>query len=100
MYLEVMPNGSKYWRLEYRIGGKEKRAALGVSPAVSQLAACKARDSMKEALRAGLDPTHEKRREKSERSVARANSFEGMPREWHAGKVESSAEGYAANVLK
>ena len=35
MYLEVMPNGSKYWRLKYRFGGKEKRLALGVYPDVS-----------------------------------------------------------------
>lgn len=28
MYLEIMPNGSKYWRLKYRIDGKEKRMAL------------------------------------------------------------------------
>ena len=30
MYLEVMPNGSKYWRLKYRFNGKEKKLALGV----------------------------------------------------------------------
>ena len=24
LYLEVMPNGSKYWRLKYRFGSKEK----------------------------------------------------------------------------
>ena len=35
MYLEVMPNGSKYWRLKYRVAGKEKRLALGVYPAAS-----------------------------------------------------------------
>jgi hypothetical protein len=35
MYFEIMPNGSKYWRLRYRIDGKEKRAALGVYPEVS-----------------------------------------------------------------
>lgn len=29
MYLEVTPSGGKYWRLKYRIDGKEKRAALG-----------------------------------------------------------------------
>ena len=34
MYLEVMPNGSKYWRLKYRYLGKEKRLALGVYPIV------------------------------------------------------------------
>ncbi|MEY4589996.1 MAG: hypothetical protein RL497_2072 [Pseudomonadota bacterium] len=32
MYLEVMPNGSKYWRVKYRFGSKEKRLALGVYP--------------------------------------------------------------------
>jgi Arm DNA-binding domain len=31
MYLEVTPSGSKYSRLKYRIDGKEKRMALGVS---------------------------------------------------------------------
>ena len=35
MYLEIMPNGSKYWRLKYRVAGREKRLALGVYPEVS-----------------------------------------------------------------
>jgi hypothetical protein len=25
LYLEVSPNGGKWWRLKYRYGGKEKR---------------------------------------------------------------------------
>ncbi len=62
MYLEVMPNGSKYWRLKYRFDGKEKRMALGVYPAVSLLAARKARDVAKEQLRSGKDPSAEKKR--------------------------------------
>lgn len=64
MYLEVMPTGAKYWRIRYRIDGKEKRMVLGVYPAVSMLQARKARDAVKDALRAGLDPSQEKRREK------------------------------------
>jgi hypothetical protein len=35
MYLEIAPNGSKYWRLKYRILNKEKRLALGVYPEIS-----------------------------------------------------------------
>lgn len=31
LYLEVMPNGSKLWRLKYRYAGKEKRLAVGIS---------------------------------------------------------------------
>jgi hypothetical protein len=32
MYLYIHPNGSKYWRLDYRYGGKRKTLALGVYP--------------------------------------------------------------------
>ncbi len=32
MYLEVTPQGGFYWRLKYRVGGKEKRLSLGVYP--------------------------------------------------------------------
>lgn len=34
MFLLIHPNGSKYWRLRYRFGGKEKMLALGVYPEV------------------------------------------------------------------
>ena len=30
MYLEVHPNGSKYWRMKYRFMGKERRLSIGV----------------------------------------------------------------------
>ncbi|HBI10209.1 MAG TPA: recombinase [Franconibacter pulveris] len=29
MYLEIFPNGTKSWRMKYRIGGKEKRVVYG-----------------------------------------------------------------------
>jgi integrase len=35
MYLEVRPNGARYWRQKYRFSGKEKLLALGVYPNVS-----------------------------------------------------------------
>jgi len=35
MALEIFPNGTKSWRLKYRIGGKEKRVVFGVYPAVT-----------------------------------------------------------------
>lgn len=30
LYLEVTAKGSRYWRMKYRFGGKEKRFAFGV----------------------------------------------------------------------
>jgi integrase len=69
MYLEVMPNGSKYWRLKYRFDGKEKRMALGVYPTVSVLAARKAREAAKDKLRSGIDPSADKKRVAEERQA-------------------------------
>jgi hypothetical protein len=35
LYVELHPNGARYWRLKYRIAGVEKRLSLGVYPEVS-----------------------------------------------------------------
>jgi len=32
MYLLIHPNGSKYWRMQYLFGGKQKTLALGCMP--------------------------------------------------------------------
>ncbi|WP_186247293.1 tyrosine-type recombinase/integrase [Burkholderia gladioli] len=100
MYLEVMPNGSKYWRLKYRVDGKERRVALGVYPAVTIVAARKARDEVKEQLRAGLDPSHEKKLAKLQRGLDRANSFEPIAREWHEQRKGAWSDRHAERVMK
>ena len=38
LYLEIAPSGGKWWRLKYRIGGKEKRLSLGVYTAAGSRA--------------------------------------------------------------
>ena len=35
LYLEVMANGSKFWRGKYRVSGAERRASLGAYPLIS-----------------------------------------------------------------
>jgi integrase len=99
LYLEVMPGGAKYWRLKYRIDGREKRLAIGVYPAVSLLAARKARDAAKDQLREGLDPGHEKKMAKLQRSLERENSFEAVAREWHENKKSAWTERHAKRIL-
>ncbi len=44
LYIEIQPNGSKYWRLKYRFARKEKRLALGVYPKVTLKQARKGRE--------------------------------------------------------
>ena len=56
LYLEVSPNGGKWWWLKYRHGGKEKRLSLDVYPDVSLKAARDRRDAARKLLSDGADP--------------------------------------------
>lgn len=92
LYLEVTPTGGKYWRLKYRIGGKEKRLSLGVYPDVP-LATPKGQDRIKGArelrdearklLAAGVDPSDHRKASNAARADRAANSFEIVAREWY-----------------
>lgn len=84
MYLEVMPNGSKYWRLKYRFAGKEKRLALGVYPDITLAEARGRRDDARKLLANGSDPGAVKQSQKRQAKVSAANSFEAIARELHA----------------
>ena len=61
LYIEVMPNGNKKWRLKYRFSGAEKRASLGGYPEVSLKEARLASSDLKKILRDGQDPVAQKR---------------------------------------
>ncbi|EDA9383576.1 DUF4102 domain-containing protein [Salmonella enterica subsp. enterica serovar Braenderup] len=54
MHLLVNPNGSKYWRLQYRFSGKQKMLALGGYPMVSLAEARKRRDAAKKLVSEGI----------------------------------------------
>ena len=54
LYLEVAPSGGKWWRLKYRIGGKEKRLSLGVYPDVGLKDAREKRDAARKLLADGI----------------------------------------------
>ena len=71
MYLLVKKNGSKYWRLKYRILGKEKLLAIGVYPQVSLATARIERTKAKETIAEGSDPSANK---KAAKAIARLNS--------------------------
>jgi transposase-like protein len=61
LYLLIMPNGGRYWRYNYRFGGKLKTLALGVHPDVS-LKSARARHQIARTLLAdGIDPSARKR---------------------------------------
>lgn len=92
MYLLVNPNGSKYFRLKYRFGGKEKVLALGVYPDTSLKQAREKRDEARKQLAEGIDPSENRKAVKSSKAESAANSFEVIAREWGGKKVDTWAD--------
>lgn len=84
LYLEVTPTGSKYWRLKYRIAGKEKRLSLGVYPDTGLAEARQRRDDARKLLAKGIDPSEHRKATRTMRAERAANSFEAVAREWYA----------------
>ncbi|ECC5186943.1 DUF4102 domain-containing protein [Salmonella enterica subsp. salamae] len=97
MHLLVHPNGSRYWRLQYRFGGKQKMLALGVYPEVSLADARARRDEARKLLANGIDPGDKKKNDKIEQEEAR--TFEQLAIEWHATNKKWSEE-HSRRVLK
>ncbi|MES4110365.1 Arm DNA-binding domain-containing protein, partial [Escherichia coli] len=100
LYLEVVPSGSRYWRMKYRFNGKEKRMAFGVYPAVSLAQARALRDDAKKKLAEGIDPSLAKKEEKLVRDVQLNNTFQAVALKWHGTKVSRWSEGYASDIIE
>ena len=99
LYLHVKPAG-KYWRMSYRFAGKQKLLSLGVYPAVSLAKARQRLDKARELLAEGIDPSAAKRAEKLATTIAAANTFEAVAREFHATHSSGWSPRYAARWIE
>ena len=59
LYLFVKPNGSRLWRLKYRVDGIEKTLSFGAYPQVTLSLARERRDESKRLTARGVDPGRE-----------------------------------------
>lgn len=100
MYLLVEAGGSKYWRLKYRVLGKEKTLALGVYPETSLKEAREKRDEARKQLENGKDPSQEKKLQKLQRHINNSNNFEAVAREWHAKFIVGWTPRHAHYILR
>lgn len=99
LYLHVTVSG-KYWRMNYRMVGKQKTLSLGVYPAVSLANARKGRDTAKEMLAQGIDPSTVKQEAKQALKMATVNTFEAVAKEFHGIKSPSWSEAHAAKWMR
>jgi integrase len=93
LFLEIRPNGSKYWRMKYRFLGKEKLLALGVYPEISLNEARKHIDN-------NIDPSQAKRQATIEAKINADNTFKAVALEWHDNQKDRWSKNYAGKVMK
>ena len=82
LYLELTAAGGRYWRLKYRIAGKEKRLALGVYPAVSLKDAREQASQARQVIQSGEDPAEQRKAAKSKAVHESANTFRAVALAW------------------
>jgi len=95
LYLLLNPNGSRWWRFDYRYAGKRRTLSMGVYPMVSLKEARARRAAARKQLAAGIDPGLARKAERS----ADADSFDAVAREWHAKRAPGWAPGHAEKVM-
>lgn len=99
LYLWVMANGSKYWRMTYRFASKQKTLALGVYPGTSLKQARIKRDEAMRLLAENIDPSQARKENKLYARVAAANTFEAIAKEWHAKESHEWSAVHAERVM-
>ena len=100
LYIEVVPTGSKYWRLSYRFNGKQKRLALGVYPRTALKEARERREQARKSLENSKDPGELKKLAKLELRKKYEDNFEALAREWHKNRSHTWALEHGGNILK
>ncbi len=100
LYIEVMPHGSKLWRMKVRqTSGKESILSFGAYPGVPLAEARAERAKAKQQQAAGIDPAQAKRIDKLQQKTSAINTFELIAREWHANKSETWKENTAKEAI-
>ena len=107
LFLHVAASGKKTWRYRYELPpGKESTFVIGEYPSLSLEAARAERVTLREMIKAGINPADARKQEKQTKVEAReaekklaANTFEVVAREWHQQQLNRWAPATAKGVL-
>lgn len=100
MFLYVTPTGGKLWRLKYRFDGKEKLLSLGVYPDVSLRDARASRDEARKLHANKVDPSENRKVQKTARVERAANSFEVIAREWYSKYRSGWSKSHSDRIIR
>ncbi len=95
LYLLVTVNGGKWWRFDYRFGGKRKTLSMGTYPDTSLKQAREKRDTAKKQIAANIDPAITR---KIEKAGSLENTFQAIAKEFIEDKKLSWSASHRAHV--
>lgn len=108
MFLLVHPNGSKYWRMNFKFEGKFKLLSFGVWPDVSLREARERRFDAKKKVREGINPIEENReikklkleaiKENKNKLDGNTKSFQKVAIEWYKRQATHWTEKHSIDV--
>lgn len=102
LYLLIVPQEKdcgKYWRFDYRYGGKRKTLSMGVYPTVELAVARERCGEARKLLAMGRDPGDAKRAAKRVARTSTQTSFKAIALEWLAKRREKITGNYADLIL-
>lgn len=100
LFLLVTPTGGKWWRFRFMFDGKEKLLSLGVYPDVSLKDARERRDEARKLVANGVNPSENRKIQKTARADLIANSFEVVAREWFAKYSTTWAKNHCDRIIR
>lgn len=97
LFLQVNPNGSKLWRLKYRINGKAKEYAIGTLEFYTLAQAREQREILRKLVHQGIDINEKKKADKKEAAATEAlqkNTFYEISQKWLKSYESQVSENY------
>ena len=100
LYLLINPDGSKYWRMDYRFAEVRRTLAFGKYPVVSLADAREKRTAARKLLDEGVDPGQHKKEKARVAAEKESQTFEKLAREWHTIRLPSWKGSTAKDTLR
>ena len=96
LYLLVTTIGSKLWRWNYRLDGKDHTFAIGNYPSIALAEAREKRDAAQKLVRQGIHPLQQKKLEKQQQKAESASTFKALGAEW----IDHNKSAWSPSYLK
>lgn len=100
LYVEIHPNGSKYFRLKYRISGKEKLLALGVYPQTTLKNAREQATEARKVIKSGVDPSLARKTQRQQAKADAELTFRALALDWHQKQAVTWVQEHADTTMR